>query len=211
MEKDGSNQYLKNAFLIDHGVAGDSTQGTLSALAKALKVKKANIIPPEQVASRIRSSASGVVLFLLDDYCGTGTHLSKELEHLLESISELDDDWKDRVNIVVGAGVVADMEDVPAADGPVAVEPVGGMVLGERLRPFSPGSGVFESDKEQSDAESMVSSIGHALLPNNPLGFGGQALLTLFEFNCPNNAAPVFWRSGSVAGDSWQPLFERQY
>jgi hypothetical protein len=207
--REANNQNLKNAFLIDHGVPGDSTQGTLSALAKALKIKKANIISAEQIGDRVRGLETGIVLFLLDDYCGSGTHLGREMDLLLEAVAALGEDWTEKVNIVVGAGVVADMNDLPGRDVGVTVETVGGMVLGERFRPFSADSGVFESAKERNDAQEMVSSIGRALMGNNPLGYGGEALLTLLEFNCPNNVAPVFWRAGVVSGSPWVPLFER--
>ncbi|WP_194944499.1 ATP-binding protein [Aeromicrobium yanjiei] len=207
--REANNQNLKNAYLVAHGVPGDSTQGTLSILAKALKIKKANIVPTDQIAERVRSLGSGVILFLLDDYCGSGTHLSKELEKLLALVASLGDEWTERVTIVVGAGVVADASDLPRSSSAVAVESVGGVFLGERFRPFSHGSGVFTNEKEQQDAQEMLSSIGRALMPNNPLGFGGSSLLTLFEFNCPNNVAPVFWKAGSVSGSPWVPLFER--
>lgn len=207
--REANNQNLKNAFLVNHGVAGDSTQGTLSALAKALKIKKANIIEPEELGDRVGALGTGVVLFLLDDYCGTGTHLAKTLDSLVGACAHLGEDWTEKVHLVVGAGVVADEGDLPRPEGAATIETVGGVFLGERFRPFSPDSGVFETDKERADAYEMVKSIGRALMPNNPLGFGGQALLTLLEFNCPNNVAPIFWRHGSVSGSAWVPLFER--
>lgn len=207
--RDTNNQTLKNAFLIDHGVPGDSTQGTLSALAKSLRVKKANIVGSEDIATRLKAGETGAVLFLLDDYSGTGTHLSRTLDKLLDGLSDLSAERQDDLHIVVGAAVVSDEADLPKPDSTIATETVFGMVLGDRFRPFSPESGVFDSDKERHDAEEMTRSIGKALLSNNPLGFGGRALLTLFEFNCPNNVAPVFWRGGSVSGNTWVPLFER--
>jgi hypothetical protein len=39
------------------------------------------------------------------------------------------------------------------------------------------------------------------------LGYGNDALLTLFDSNCPNNAPPIFWRSGTYGGKQWFPLF----
>lgn len=207
--RDTNNQTLKNAFLVDHGVPGDSTQGTLSVLAKSLRVKKANIVGVDELAPRLKSGDAGAVLFLLDDYSGTGTHLSRTLDGLLDGLSELSSERQDDLRIVVGAAVVSDEADLPTPESPIAVETVFGMTLGDRFRPFSAESGVFDSEKERHDAEEMTRSIGKALMPNNPLGFGGRALLTLFEFNCPNNVAPVFWRGGSVSGKSWVPLFER--
>ncbi|MFJ2551877.1 hypothetical protein [Microbacterium sp. NPDC087591] len=186
-----------------------ATQGTLAALAKALKIKKANIVKVTALADRIRSHETGAVVFLLDDYCGTGTHLSRELDSLTEMIVSMGEEWREKVHVVVGASVVGDEADLPRSDGPVGVETVGGTYLGDRFRPFSPKSGVFDTEKERRDAEEMTSSIGGALMPNNPLGFGGRALLTLLEFNCPNNVAPIFWKSGVVSGTPWIPLFER--
>ena len=207
--REANNQNLKNAFLVAHGVPGDSTQGSLSLLAKALKIKKANIVSRADLADRIRAQSANVVLFLLDDYCGSGSHLSQELDLLLETISSMGEEWTDRVQVVVGASVVADAEDLPSTSGPVTVEGVAGTYLGDRHRPFSINSGVFDTAKEVQEAEEMTTSIGKALVPNNPLGFGGRALLTLFEFNCPNNVAPIFWKSGNVSGTKWTPLFER--
>jgi hypothetical protein len=207
--RDTNNQTLKNAYLIDHGVPGDSTQGTLSALAKSLRIKKANIVSTESIGARLKGLETGSVLFLLDDYSGTGTHLTKTLDQLLDHLSELGTEAHDNLHVVVGAGVVADAADLPKPDSAIAIETVGGLYLGDRLRPFHAESGVFGTDKERHDAEEMTRSIGKALLPGNPLGFGGHALLTLFEFNCPNNVAPIFWRNGSVSGTPWVPLFER--
>ncbi len=207
--RDTNNQTLKNAYLVDHGVPGDSTQGTTSALAKSLRIKKANILAPEQLTARLRSADQGAVIFLLDDYSGTGTHLTKTLEKTLEILAELGPEWHESLQVVVGAGVVSDESDLPQPESVFSVERVTGMTLGERYRPFTAESGVFATDKERHDAEQMTRSIGNALLPNNPLGFGERALLTLFEFNCPNNVAPIFWRAGRVSGSAWVPLFER--
>ncbi|MEC5148725.1 ATP-binding protein [Cryobacterium sp. GrIS_2_6] len=207
--REANNQNLRNAFLINHGVAGDSTQGTLSLLAKTLKIKKANILRIPDLGDRIKNINTEIVLFLLDDYCGTGTHLARELNLLVEFITGMGEEWIEKVHIVVGASVVADKADLPTADTSIAIETVGGTYLGDRFRPFNPDSGVFDTAKEREDAEEMTASIGRALMPRNPLGFGGRALLTLFEFNCPNNVAPIFWQVGNVSGTRWTPLFER--
>lgn len=207
--RDPNNQTFKNAYLIDHGVPGDSTQGTISALAKSLRIKKANILAIGEVVSGVKTAGTGAVLFLLDDYSGTGSHLTRTLDQLLDTVGELGADVQDDLHIVVGAGVVGDESDLPRPESAVSIERVSGMYLGDRFRPFSPDSGVFSTDKERNDAHEMTTSIGNALMPNSPLGYGGRALLTLFEFNCPNNVAPVFWRSGSVSGKPWIPLFER--
>ncbi len=209
LRREANNHNLRNAYLINHGVPGDSTQGSLSLLAKTLKIKKANILSSAAAVEKVRSADGDVVLFLLDDYCGSGTHLQREMTGLADALTTLGESHLERVSVVVGASVVADLADLPSVVDGVQVETVSGTLLGDRYRPFSANSGVFDSDGERSDAEEMVTSIGRALMKNNPLGFGGRSLLTLFEFNCPNNVAPIFWKGGEVSGEQWVPLFER--
>ncbi|MWJ88601.1 hypothetical protein CMMCAS02_11885 [Clavibacter michiganensis subsp. michiganensis] len=207
--REANNQNVRNALLIDHGKAGDSTQGTLALLAKALKIKKANIVQLADLADRMKGVKSDVVLYLLDDYSGSGNHLSSELDKVTEVVLSMGDEWVEKTHVVVGACIVAEATSLASPTVPFSLETVYGRLLGERFRPFSEESGVYDSRKEKEDAEEMTMSIGNALLPNNPLGFGGAALLTLFEFNCPNNVAPIFWKAGEVAGRDWIPLFER--
>lgn len=208
--RDNNQQYMKNAYLLDHGVAGDSTQGTLSALCKTLKIKKANVLSASDMAVRLRMSEAGVVVFVLDDYCGSGKHLETSLAELVKELPAVAQDWRERVHIVVGAGIVSEMSRLPiSAEDEVTVEHVFGITLGPRFRAFDLTSGVFGTPKEGEDALDLVKTIGRALLPNNPLGFGNDASLALLEFNCPNNVAPVFWRKGTFGGRAWYPLFER--
>jgi len=68
---------------------------------------------------------------------------------------------------------------------------------------------VFDTAQQRKDAEDLFGTIGRALLPKNPFGFGDDALLALLEFNCPNNAPPVFWKRGTWGNRTWEPLFER--
>ena len=204
-----NNGYMKNAYLLEHGVSGDSTQGTISSLCKTLKIKKANVISPADVATRFKPDTS-FVLFVLDDFSGSGRHLQRVVEELSAELPRLGDNWEERVQLVVGAAVVVDAERLPKGLGPqVTLERVSGFELGLPFRAFDPAGAVFESAKELKDAEDLVTTIGRALMPNMPLGFGHDALLSVFEFNCPNNVAPIFWRRGNYAGQEWFPLFER--
>lgn len=207
--REANNQSLRNAYLINHGAPGDSTQGTLSVIAKSLGIKKAHIVRPSELAEKIRKPTENFVLFLLDDFSGSGSHLSTELRTLSDALLGLGAPWIDHAHVVVGAAIVSGREGVPVTDLDVAFEAVSGTTVGTRLLAFDADSGVFDNEKERSDAEEMTRSIGSALLKNAPLGFGDQALLTLFEFNCPNNVPPIFWRGGTVAGQAWLPLFER--
>ena len=46
--------------------------------------------------------------------------------------------------------------------------------------------------------------------PEDAGGFGDLGLLAATETNCPNNAPPMFWKSGEYAGRQWMPLLERR-
>jgi len=140
IRRDG--MYMRNGYLVAHGVPGDSTQGALTSLSKALRIKKANILAADAAAEALLSHTYGGVAFLLDDFCGSGSHLEGVLEQLLNALETRSHDWKERVEIVVGAAVVSSLEHVPCPLGFEAnVHKVAGIVLGDRFRPFVEGSG----------------------------------------------------------------------
>lgn len=200
--------YMRNGFLLLHGRAGDSTQGALSVISKALRIKKANILGPVDLVNRVRNVDSAVV-FVLDDFSGSGSHLEGELRDLAGLLAEGDDEWPEKIDIVVGAAVVGGDLILDESIPPGTVELVSGLSLGSRFMAFDENAGIFDSEKELVNARDVAESIGRAILPSSPLGFGGQALLVLLEMNCPNNAAPIFWRRGRYGGREWSPLFER--
>ena len=84
-----NNQYLKNAYLLDHGTAGDSTQATISALCKAFKIKKANVLTSREIARSLRVGEEGAVIFVLDDCLAAGTHLSRAVGELVDVLPEV--------------------------------------------------------------------------------------------------------------------------
>jgi hypothetical protein len=51
-----------------------------------------------------------------------------------------------------------------------------------------------------------LEELGAALYPKHPLGYGDNALLVAYQFQCPNNTLPIIWASGS-ADYPWKPLF----
>jgi hypothetical protein len=57
-----------------------------------------------------------------------------------------------------------------------------------------------------------IQEIGAEVYPTHPVGYGDAALLTVYYFQCPNNALPLIWADGennAVGGKAhpWQPLF----
>lgn len=68
-------------------------------------------------------------------------------------------------------------------------------------------------DVFNSDEIKRIEQLGNAVYPLHPLGYGKQALLTSYYYQCPNNTLPIIWANGKnnkVAGQSlkWNALFE---
>lgn len=205
------NNYLKNGYILQHGVPGDSTQSSISAMRSILKVKKAQILEADALSLAIAKSDSTAVVMVLDDFCGTGSHLERTVGQLKEVLDGRVDGWRDQVEMVVGACVVAEASllDVGSEDG-TSVTSVCALELGARFRAFDPEAGVFASEQERVDALDLVSSIGQSLVKSAPLGYGARALLVLNDYNISNNAPAVFWKAGQYGGRPWTPLFERK-
>lgn len=206
-----NNQYLKNAFLLLHGRPGDSSQAAFGVIGKQLKIKKANMLNAEDLAAKLMQSRreSHLVVFIVDDYSGSGTHLGSTPSLLSNALGHAFDDVSERLHVILGVGVASDDGVFLTHGNPIQTEHGAGATLGDRCRPFVDSSGVFSNSKEREDARDLAETIGRALLPKSPLGFGNEALLTLLEFNCPNNCPPIFWKSGQYLGKTWIPLFER--
>lgn len=208
--RDGKT-YSKNVVLVDHASAGDSTQQFLSVFAKSLHVKKADIKPIDETVAAVAAASRPMVIMLLDDFAGSGSHLSSTARDLIEGLDTAKVDWRESTEILIGAAVASSRDVLPNEVMGLALHPVVGHVAGDKLKPFSEGSTTFSSTKELDDARDLLSGIGDSLLPGNPLGYGGSALLVLFEFNCPNNAPPIFWQIGKqYGGREWKPLFPRR-
>jgi hypothetical protein len=90
------------------------------------------------------------------------------------------------------------------------VKVVVGSELGARHRAFSPESGIFSTDSDRVEAERLCRTIGEALEPKQPLGYGDSQALITFPHRCPNNTLPIFYKTGrQYQGREWQPLFPR--
>lgn len=161
------------------------------------------------VEEQARKDRFCAVVFV-DDFIGTGGSCIEGLrrfEALLEASG-----WRD-AKVVVGVAAVAGFEDgVEAArqglEGGCHVAV--GTELGSEDRAFDPKSGIFQEEGDRTAAESLCRSIGMALEPKHPLGYGDCEALVTFSHRCPNNTLPVFYKSGTVyRGREWFPLFRR--
>ena len=81
-------------------------------------------------------------------------------------------------------------------------------VLDPRHYAFDVKNGIWRDEDERDRAHALCVDLGARIYRNNPLGFGGQALLVTLPLTTPNNSLPIL-HSRAKAPDMWQPLFPR--
>jgi predicted nucleic acid-binding Zn-ribbon protein len=182
----------------------------------AYRYRTANDIPaalvgsPQQAIEFLRRSTTNTAIIFVDDFIGTGgTFLegfSKFADQLRESgVASAENSFY----LVTLIGLQAGIEAVKiGTESPVRV--VVGSDLGARERAFSPASEIFSTDSDRVEAERLCRTIGEALEPKQPLGYGDSQALITFPHRCPNNTLPIFYKTGrQYQGREWQPLFPR--
>lgn len=145
---------------------------------------------------------------IADDLAGTGTQLTRVVDDAITRISSSSGGWRENLYVVVAAAISATEIFVERDD--VQIETLVGVKLGNRHLAFDEGSEIFESVEDFAKATDIFDAIGRSLSPKTPRGFGDLGLLAATESNCPNNAPPMFWKSGEYAGRRWMPLLERR-
>lgn len=203
-----SGGYAKNVYVLEHGLAGSSSPGFFSTLTRLLKIKKSNIVDIEKFMRATRNLARPSVLVIADDLAGTGSQIAKVVDDAIARISTSSGGWRENLHVIVAAAISASDNFVERDD--VQLETLVGVKLDQRHLAFDSDNEVFDSVEELVKAVDIFDAIGRSLAPNTPRGFGDLGLLAATESNCPNNAPPMFWKSGEYAGRKWMPLLERR-
>jgi hypothetical protein len=206
-ERRSSSQWLTDIIVIGHGAAGTSAPAFLRQMLPSLRITKAAIVRKEDAAARIAAERPVLVL-LVDEFAGSGRQISGVVTRLVDTLRTLHPSWQEETTIAVGIGVTPGGEAAAAlADLPCEVAI--GLTLGSEVRAFDEDAKIFSTEADRAAAKDLMAAIGRSLRAHPPLGFKDQALLVVFESNCPNNTLPALWRAGDYAGRRWLPLFER--
>lgn len=203
-----SGGYAKNVYVLEHGLAGSSSPGFFSTITRLLKIKKTNVVDIEKFLRATRNVARPSVLLIADDLAGTGSQLSKVVDDAITRVSTSSGGWRENLHIVVAAAISATDHVVERDD--VHIETLVGVKLDSRHLAYAEDNEIFENSEDFQKAIDVFDAIGRSLSPNTPRGFGDLGLLASTENNCPNNAPPMFWKSGEYAGRNWMPLLERR-
>lgn len=150
------------------------------------------------------------LLFMVDDFIGTGRQGSEYLIKAIETLDQKAPNWESLCHpfysLVCGFEDAA--ESIELASGN-RVQAIIADPLEDKDRAFSPRAGIFLDDRERNIAKSLFSKIGMSLEKKHPLGYGASEALIVFPNSIPNNTLPVFYKQGHYEGRLWTPLFLR--
>jgi hypothetical protein len=201
---------LTNFYLIEHGLGASSSNAALNFYAKQFKIRKSNVVSPDEFASLLSrlSGTETLVALVLDEFAGSGQQIRNAADGLAETLdAKAGALWREQTVLVVGCALSA--RKLTWSADKVASYAVEGQILPRRLRAFDTGAEIFDGAEERERARDLMHTIGRSLVKNQPLGFGDAGLLVSTYTNCPNNSLPIFWSHGRYAGRPWLPLFER--
>ena len=164
-----------------------------------------SFMSPRNVSAKAKDGITDVVI--VDDFVGTGSTMSKELERLRRRIAP-----EQVLHLFFLAGMADGIKvvekkalEVFGSDG-VRVHAL--VAMPDYPWPFEETSRLFPSKEMAQEAHRVVKDIGHRLDPRNPFGYGRCCALIVFSETIPNNAPPILW--GRSSGKfKFKPLFPR--
>lgn len=144
------------------------------------------------------------VIFLLDDFIGTGNQAIKEWKEKII----VSNNYKNNQHIIflytALAGFLKGVNDIEKYTGMKVI--LGTQPMDDSFRCFSDSSLIYENAKERKEAEKIMKKAGR-MLYEYPLGYENDQAAVAFDHNTPNNSLPVIWKR--MQDGSWNPLFER--
>jgi len=144
------------------------------------------------------------IIFLLDDFIGTGNQAVKEWKERII----ISDNYKNNPHIrylyTAITGFSSGVKNIETNTDMKVI--MGTQSMDDSFRCFSKTSLIYENSKERKKAEKIMEKAGR-ILYKYPLGYENDQAAVAFDHNTPNNSLPVIWKK--MDDGSWVPLFER--
>jgi len=167
-----------------------------------------NIVEKNKIEDELKSRNDIKAIVFIDDFVGTGTQASGDLEVMARKIEDLVKEKNIKV-IFVAVTTFKDgwmkISDAASTFG-FPIETHYCELLTETDEIFGEQSGVFSDSVEREFAKSIAIKYGKLLVKDNPLGYGNIGAAVVFERSCPNDTLPILWAEKSGI---WMPLFKR--
>lgn len=195
---------------------GKSGQRYASDYAEANLIETLGILSPSSFEKEFESftekHGAPKAIVIIDDIVGTGGTLSKKMTAFVNRHADLLARHRPRIEVcslfATAQGRARVLETLKSLNYP-DVDFRTGEVLPESLFAFSGDTGVFSGHDEYNRAKSLATEIGSTIYPDNPLGYGGQALLLVLPNTVPNNSLPLLHTASRQPEHPWIPLFRR--
>ena len=164
----------------------------------------------EKVRKWMRSHTdSDPLLVIVDDFAGTGNTMKKGFESLWQEDEEILNKLAEEGRILCclhrAFSEAVDLLKNNFPSVPVLVMET----FGDDVRALEPGTDLFADENERKFVQEFLLQIGRQLQPQHPLGYENMGALVAFHNAIPNTTLPVFWSSGTVNGQQWEPLLPR--
>lgn len=174
------------------------------------------IVPPRELSDRISElSKGGAVraLVIVDDLAATGKSLAGNVKAFLDANREALLSSGLRVIVCTIAATAEARSFLDRSFSRIdwiTVEYRTAELLTPSDSAFSDVDSMWDSESERDIARALCTDLGAKIHGRaTALGFGNQALLTVFADSIPNNALPILHSPSRSGQDSWIPLFQR--
>jgi hypothetical protein len=196
---------------------GKSGQYYASKYAEENNIGTQSIIPPSNFGSRFQEYEEKygkvAAIIVVDDIVATGRSWVKNInEFLRQNEQTLKTASVPLTAIALTATaegeqrVRSELEKIDLVDIDLRVCEL----LSNKSFAFEDDNGIWKNSDDKDEAKALCNDLGAKIYPDNPIGFGNQALLVVFPDTCPNNSLPIFHSSGPISAKArWIPLFPR--
>lgn len=144
------------------------------------------------------------VIFLLDDFIGTGNQAVRSWKKKIIVSSNYKSNKHIKFLYLALTGFLAGVENIEKNTDMKVI--LGTHPMDNSFRCFSDSSLIYKDVAERKKAKEIMESAGK-MLYEYPLGYENDQAAVAFFHNTPNNSLPVIWKR--MPDGSWYPLFER--
>jgi len=144
------------------------------------------------------------VIFLLDDFIGTGNQAVKQWKEEIIVSENYKSNQHIRFLYTALTGFLSGVENIEKHTDMKVI--LGESPMDDSFRCFSDSSLIYEDAAEREKAKEIMETAGK-MLYEYPLGYENDQAVVAFCHNTPNNSLPVIWKK--MGDGSWYPLFER--